>query len=162
MKVPDWARASGIRVDFRRSRLSIAVRGAGGHASSTGAGSEPSLTRPELAQGAAPPVGTGRGQEEVVLAGALSRPVQVDECLWTMERPGRVLLYLQKELPADGEPGSEWWATVMKGDAEIDVVNCDAGSDVSKYPDHARRRGAKALWEHQQKSPEERRQEVRR
>lgn len=93
----------------------------------------------------------------VVLEGPLSRPVEAGECLWTMETPSRVLLYLQKELPAEGEPGFEWWACVMKGDLEVDVVKCDAGSIASKYPEHARRRGAKALWEHQRKSPEQRR-----
>jgi len=169
VKVPDWARARDIRVDIRRSRLSVAVArradgDAAGHLRRQG----------REANGAASALGPAADTKQhgidgdgknaapltVVLAGGLSRPVQVDECLWTTERAGRVLLYLQKELPADGEPGFEWWASVLDGDPEVDVLTCDAGSDASKYPEHAKRRGAKALWEHQNKTPEERLKEV--
>lgn len=200
VKVPDWARAGDIRVDIRRSRVSVAVvvrctddeqdngnsngngndirRNQGDGGSGGGGGASASSGNPPSP---ATTVGHNRDKHEhgdttnatnnnsnqisapvtsVLLAGVLSRPVQVDECLWTMERVGRVLLYLQKELPADGEPGFEWWASVMEGDPEVDVTTCDAGSDASKYPEHAKRRGARALWEHQNKSPEEKLNEV--
>ncbi|CAM9341230.1 unnamed protein product [Ascophyllum nodosum] len=150
VKVPDWVRASNVRVDIGRSRLAVAARRAG-------AGESDTTRRRTQAE---PLSSTGGDWEEVViLAGPLSRPVQVGESVWTLETPGSVLLYLQKELPTDGEPGFEWWATVMEGDEEIDVLKCDAGSDTSQYPEHARRRGAKALWDYQQKTPEERREE---
>ncbi|CAM9409243.1 unnamed protein product [Ectocarpus sp. 4 AP-2014] len=179
VKIPPWARASDVRVDLHRSRLSVSV--VSPHAEDD----RPRRTRPQFTHGAgmsattAGPTASSDAAEDPaskgggagaavegetatpVLAGTLSRPVQVDECLWTIERPGRVLLYLQKELPADGEPGFEWWACVMEGDTGVDVLACDAGSDASRYPEHARRRGAKALWEHQNKSPEERLEEER-
>lgn len=159
MKVHSWVRASDVRVDIRRSHLSVAVSTTDGrHKTEHGANPQIAVADREDPRSPRQTADLLR-DEQTILAGALSRPVQVDECLWTMERPGRVLLYLQKELSADGEPGFEWWATVMEGDEEVDVLTCDAGSDVSKYPEHARRRGAKALWEHQLKSPEERRKE---
>lgn len=180
VKIPPWARASDVRVDLHRSRLSVSVvvphaeddhqrRRMPQSTNAHGEGTSVTTARPAASRSAAtdPPsqgedpeiVGQGKAATPV-LAGDLSRPVQVDECLWTIERPGRVLLYLQKELPGDGEPGFEWWACVMEGDPEVDVLACDAGSDASKYPEHTRRRGAKALWEHQNKSPEERLKEV--
>ncbi|CBJ33139.1 nuclear distribution protein NUDC (predicted) [Ectocarpus siliculosus] len=179
VKIPPWARASDVRVDLHRSRLSVSVvfphaeddrprrtrpqftHGAGTSATTAGPTASSDAAKDPASQGGDPGF-VGEGETATpVLAGALSRPVQVDECLWTMERPGRVLLYLQKELPADGEPGFEWWACVMEGDPGVDVLACDAGSDASRYPEHARRRGAKALWEHQNKSPEERLEEER-
>lgn len=225
VKVPDWARARDVRVDIRRSRVSVAVvnrradgdqdngngnrsgngnnvgrnegagvngcagsgliddGGGGGGGASASSGTPPSPPaataghhHPQQHEDASSSSNNSNNGSRnnnnddhnqksapgtsVLLSGGLSRPVQVDECLWTMERAGRVLLYLQKELPADGEPGFEWWASVMKGDPEVDVATCDAGSDASKYPEHAKRRGARALWEHQNKSPEEKLNEV--
>lgn len=201
VRVPDWARARDIRVEIRRSRLSVSVVqlsalrniAACSAATTTAAAGTPpnSLSDEDGQEDAAKnigpsPGGSATGSREqcknkqqtdgtatssglssddgdasaaivAVLEGPLSRPVQAGECLWTIETAGRVLLYLQKELPAEGEPGFEWWATVMKGDPEVDVTQCDAGSIASEYPEHARRRGAKALWEHQQKNPEQRR-----
>lgn len=104
-------------------------------------------------------VNTPVPEAEIILNGKLSRPIEVGESLWTLERPGQVYLYLQKELLVDGAPGSEWWATVMEGDPEIDISTCDAGSKISEYPENARMRGAKAFWEHQQKTPEQRQEE---
>lgn len=153
IKVPDWVHAKNMRVDFRRSRITVAASHAGSGESIANGLSEPKHVSNAV---------VGESDEAVILAGPLSRPIQIDESVWTMERHGNVVLYLQKELSADGEPGFEWWATVMEGDSEIDVLKCDAGSDVSQYPEYARRRGAKALWDHQQKTPEERREEVRR
>ena len=154
VRVPGWARARDVRVDIRRLRVSVAVVDVrtcenNGVVDDVGGGETDG-----------PPRGAPAGRKTVLLEGALSRPVQVDECLWTMERAGRVLLYLHKELPADCEPGFEWWASVLEGDPEVDVLTCDAGSDASKYPEHAKRRGARALWEHQNKSPEEKLKEV--
>ncbi|CAM9259934.1 unnamed protein product [Ectocarpus fasciculatus] len=178
VKIPAWARASDVCVDLHRSRLSVSVvvphaegdRRRKRPQASRGAETSVTTALPAASSNAATDPTSQGGHSEIggegktatpVLAGALSRPVQVDECLWTIERPGRVLLYLQKELPADGEPGFEWWACVMEGDPGVDVMACDAGSDASRYPEHARRRGAKALWEHQNKSPEERLKEER-
>lgn len=175
VKVPAWAGANDLRVDIHRLRLSVAVlprnrlenltsRGSDpnpAHEEPNGGGPSPtpaSATKGEL--GVATPAAASRDESMSVLAGELARPVQVDECLWTMERRGSVVLYLQKELPAEGEPGFEWWANVMEGDPEIDTLNCDAGSIGSKYPEHVRRRKAKAEWDDQQKSPEERLNEV--
>lgn len=150
VKVPDWARARDVRVDIRRLGVSVSVAAAAaGRTHDTDSGGGGGGSKNETAASAT-----------VLLEGALSRPVQVDECLWTMETAGRVLLYLHKELPADCEPGFEWWASVLEGDSEVDVLTCDAGSDASKYPEHAKRRGARALWEHQNKSAEEKLKEV--
>lgn len=191
VKIPGWARSSDVRVDIRRSRVSVAVvvgrtDGDEDNVDGRGNGNGSRIRRNEEAGGnfcAGRRLDDGLHHQEqhghedttttttkikqrsapvtsVLLAGGLSRPVQVDECLWTMERAGRVLLYLQKELPADGEPGFEWWASVMEGDPEVDVTTCDAGSDASKYPEHAKRRGARALFEHLNKSPEEKLNEV--
>lgn len=144
VKVPGWVRARNVRVHIRRLRVSVAVVDGRTHDNNGGGGGKNETAR----------------LETVVLEGGLSRPVQVDECLWAMERAGRVLLYLQKELPVDCEPGFEWWACVLEGDPKVDVLTCDAGSDASKYPEHAKRRGARALWDHQNKSPEEKLKEV--
>lgn len=160
MEVPDWAHANDVRVDIRRSRLSVTLSTERGNTNTFGDSENVGGETEGPADVASPSALGHEDRNGVIIAGALSRPVQVDECLWTMERPGRVHLYLQKELPSDGEPGFEWWATVLDGDEEVDVLTCDAGSDASKYPEHARRRGAKALWENQRKTPQERRNEV--
>ena len=167
MKVPDWAGASDLSVDIRRSRLSIAVlpRNSPDHPCSDGTSPTPTPTpaiKGKDESGVVAPAAAASLDEEKssVLAGGLARPVQVDECLWTTERRGSVVLYLQKELPAEGEPGFEWWTSVMEGDPEIDTLTCDAGSVASEYPEHARRRGAKAVWDDQRKSPEEKLKEV--
>lgn len=164
VKVPDWAGASDLRVDIRRSRLSIAVLTRNNPEHPSSGGTSPNLapvTKGKGESGVVAPAATSHDDEKsLVLAGVLARPVQVDECLWTTERRGSVVLYLQKELPAEGEPGFEWWTNVMEGDPEIDTLTCDAGSVASKYPEHARRRGAKAVWDDQRKSPEEKLKEV--
>lgn len=149
VKVPKWTRARNVRVNFRRLDLSVAVVLEPG----TDAFATAVMGQKDPAPGARDP---GQQQERIILSGALSRPVEVGECIWTLEKPGQVLLYLQKELSGDESPGSEWWPALMKGDPEIDVSACDAGSRLSDYPEHALRRGAKAFWEHQQKTPEER------
>lgn len=151
IKVPDWVHAKNIRVDFRRSRLTVT-----GHRAGYGESTPNKHPEPKQLSNAV----VGESDEVVILAGPLSRPIRIDECVWTMERHRSIVLYLQKELSPDGDPGFEWWATVLEGDSEINVLECDAGSDVSQYPEYARRRGAKALWDHEQKTPEERREEV--
>lgn len=152
-------------MEFHRLRLSVKTKVSPSDDLNEAEDDDANTLRETPVGAVAPPSRARRDDEKAILVGALSRPVQVDECLWTMERPGSVVLYIQKELLAGEEPGSEWWAAVMEGDPKIDVLTCDAGSKASEYPEHARRRGAKALWEHQQKSPEERRkqkaQEVR-
>ena len=165
VKVPDWAGASDLHVDIRRSRLSIAVlpRNSPQHPGIGGTSPSPApATKGKGESGVVAPASTSPNEKVSVLAGVLSRPVQVDECLWTTERRGSVVLYLQKELPAEGDPGFEWWANVMEGDPEINTSECDAGSIASEYPEHVRRRGAKSLWDDQRKSPEEKLNEVRR
>ncbi|CAM9643908.1 unnamed protein product, partial [Hapterophycus canaliculatus] len=170
VKIPDWARASDLRVNIRRKRLSVSVIPRNTHGD--GDDGKKRAQTDAVSAGAGGSAGGSAGA--VVLAGELSRPVQADECLWMVEEdwPGRVLLYLHKELPpppttADGREGEEeqggfeWWASVMEGDPQVDVSTCDAGPRVSNYPEYARRRGARGLWEHQKKSPEERLKEER-
>lgn len=164
VKVPGWAGASDLSVDIRRSHLSIAVlpRNSPDHPSTDGISPTPTpATKGKGESGVVAAAAASHDEKKIsVLAGMLARPVQVDECLWTTERRGSVVLYLQKELPGEGEPGFEWWTNVMEGDAEIDTLACDAGSIASEYPEHARRRGAKAVWDDQRKSPEEKLKEV--
>ncbi|CAM9903104.1 unnamed protein product [Discosporangium mesarthrocarpum] len=150
--LPAGVHAKDVRVKFRRLHLSVeyqrSVDGVAGEEAddhNTGEGGQ---------------AGQARDTESVtVIRGTLSRPIRADECLWMLEQPGRLQLYLHKELKPDGPPGSEWWPCVMEGDPTIDVQMCDAGGNISDYPEHARRCGAKALWEHQQKSPEQRKEE---
>ncbi|CAM9997345.1 unnamed protein product, partial [Choristocarpus tenellus] len=128
IKIPKETNARDVDVTFRRLHLSV--------------------TFACVAEG-----GKGSSAKVTVLCGALSRPVRADECLWTMECPGQLHLYLYKELGANVTTGQEWWECVMDGDLAIDVQSCDA--EVCEYPEHIRRGGAKALWEHHQKAPEE-------
>lgn len=186
MRVPDWAQARDMRVEIRRLRLSVravrpdmlpkngiavdstAAKKLGEGVPSIGGNldschDDNSDTREDQLEDKASSSFSAEvipAPTVTILEGVLSRPVDVDECLWTMgDTPGRVLLYLQKELATEGEPGFEWWASVMEGDAEVDVSKCDAGPLASEYPEHARRRGAKAMWEDQRKSPEQRRRD---
>lgn len=159
VKVPVWAQARDIRVDMRRLRLSVRIVSPGKPQTAADHTTAARVIAPTNTGDDKKPPAAGICEDvtTVILDGTLSRPVQAGECLWTMEKPGRVYLYLQKELAAEGKPGYEWWERVIDGDEGIDTTTCDAGCFASGYPEHVRRRGAKALWEDQRKSPAQRR-----
>jgi hypothetical protein len=134
--VPRTLRAKQLTVSLHRTRIAVCAKlplpQTQSDSPSTTAGDAPALVDTPL------------------LTGRLARPILSSESLWMLDTPGLLCLHLQKELPSQGENGFEWWDRVLCGDAPIDLAAVHAGEDVRAYPEHARLKAARALWDQQQ------------
>jgi hypothetical protein len=130
--VPRTLRAKQLTVSLHRTRIAVSAQ----------------LPLPQSQQSDSPSSTTL--VDTPLLTGQLARPILSGESLWMLDTPGLLCLHLQKELPSQGESGFEWWDRVLCGDAPIDLAGVHAGEDVRAYPEHARLKAARALWDQQQ------------
>jgi CS domain len=102
---------------------------------------------------------------EPLLAGELGGPVRASECMWTLEVNGiRYDVHFQSSLTAllccqDGstlvltfeKTVHTWWASVVKGHAEIDTQKVDSTMKVEDYDDETQAAIRKIMFDQQQK-----------
>jgi hypothetical protein len=68
----------------------------------------------------------GAAEAKVLLDGELAGKIRVDESLWSIESQKTLLISLEKTRET-------WWASVVKGDAEIDTTKVDSTRRIDEY-----------------------------
>mmetsp|Transcript_32633 Transcript_32633/g.52045 ORF Transcript_32633/g.52045 Transcript_32633/m.52045 type:complete len:392 (+) Transcript_32633:20-1195(+) len=96
-------------------------------------------------------------EDESVLTERLNRPVTVDECSWELEGAGCLHVTLLKENSSikEQKPGYEWWDRIFEHGERINLDDVSIGNDLRKLPAKQKAEMERSMWEHNQKTPEE-------
>lgn len=84
----------------------------------------------------------------MLLDGELADKVRVDESLWSVESQKTLLISLEKTRET-------WWASVVKGDPEIDTTQVDSTRRIDEYDEGTQGAIRKIVHEQRQRQQSE-------